>query len=317
MRTVTVLILVLALAASLPAAKIKEIELKNGYTDYNRLPSPLFESAPTLTIGPIASSYDKAGKIVRATSKNIFKMGPAYEIDPSVELGALLGEALRSEAAAMGFKSGSDWTVTGALKDFYVETKQPTGWAAVQYYGVMAVELEVRRGGEAPAKVEWTLYSYHAAYNAGMGRKDETRDTIARQMVEGAQEILARLNREYFHAAARPDLLKIQKADEAALYRLGLSGLPSAPAALLDMLPKEKDEDAREWIILALARLAPPEAVAPLAARYDREESSCRWLTLKAMAAIGTPEALALVREKGLKEEDEDILRLAQKILGP
>jgi hypothetical protein len=308
--------LCLALAATLPAAKIKAIDLKNGFTEVNRIASPLFAGAPSLTIGTIAAAYDKAGKIVRPTSKNIFKMGPAYELDPAVDMGTLLADALRSEAAAMGFKTGGDWTVSGALKEFYVETKQPTGWAAVQYYGVMTVELEVRRGDGAPTKAEWTLYSFNAAYNAGMGRKDETRDSIARQFIEGAHEILSRLNREFFHAAA-PDAAKGLRADEAGLYRLSLSGAASTVPALLEMLPTQKDEHVREWIILALARLASAEAVPVLAARYAGEDSVCRWFTLKAMHDIGTPEALALVREKGLKDKDEDVARLAGKILGP
>lgn len=316
-RLITLTTLCLALAAVLPAAKIKEIELKNGYTDVNRLSSPIFADAPSLTVGTIAAAYDKAGKIVRPTSKNIFKMGPAYELDPKVDLGALLAEALRGEASAMGFKDGGDWTVSGALTDFYVETKQPTGFAAVQYYGVMRVELEVRRGDGAPSKAAWTLYSFNSAFNAGMGRKDETRDSIARQFIEGAQEILARLNREFFHAAPRPEVLAVKKADEAALHRLGLSGADAAVPGLLDMLGKEKDENAREWIVLALARLGSPDIVAPLAARYAKEESTGRWFTIKAMADLGTPEALAVVKEKGLTDDDEDIRRLAKLVTGP
>ena len=141
----------LALAAILPAAKIKTIELKSGITEINRIEAPIFVDAPALSIGTIASAYDRTGKIVRATSKNIFKMGPAYELDSAVDLGALLGQSLRSEAAAMGFGTGDAWSVSGSLKDFYVETKQPSGFAAVQYYGVMTVELEVRKGSGPPS----------------------------------------------------------------------------------------------------------------------------------------------------------------------
>lgn len=310
----------LSLAATLPAAKIKEIELKNGYTDVNRIGSPLFADAPAISIGTVASAYDKSGKIVRATSKNVFKMGPAYEIDPAVDLGALLGQALRSEATAMGFGTGDAWTVAGSLKDFYVETKQPSGFAAVQYYGVMTVELEIRQGGGSPSTLAWTIYSFNQAYNAGLGRKDETRDAIARQFVEGAQEILARLNREHFHAAPRADLtkgLKVPLKDrEADLHRLGLSGQHSAVPLLLEWLAAEKDEDAREWVILALGRIADPAAVPTLTARHAKEESTCRWHTLKALASIGSPEGMALIKGPGLQDEDEDIQRLAGKLAG-
>jgi hypothetical protein len=319
-NAILIVMFCLGLAALLPAAKIKEIELKNGYTDINRIGAPLFADAPALAIGTIASAYDKSGKIVRATSKNVFKMGPAYEIDPAVDLGALLGLALRSEATAMGFGTGDAWSVSGSLKDFYVETKQPSGFAAVQYYGVMTVEMEVRQGGGSPSTLAWTIYSYNQAYNAGMGRKDETRDAIARQLIEGAQEILARLNREHFHAAPKADLakgLKVPLEDrEGDLHRLGLSGQRSAVPLLLEWLGKEKDEDAREWVILALGRIADPAAVPTLTARYAKEESTCRWHTLKALAAIGTTEGMALIKGEGLQDEGEDIQRLAGKLTG-
>jgi hypothetical protein len=56
--------------------------------------------------------------------------------------------------------------------------------------------------------------------------------------------------------------------------------------------------------------------VAPLSARYDKEDEDCRWYTLKAMDYIGNEAALALVRDKGVKDGHEPCKRLAKRVIG-
>ena len=77
------------------------------------------------------------------------------------------------------------------------------------------------------------------------------------ELVEGAQEALARLNRLHFKAPPHPgvaallDQLKApgEQRPAAALHRVGLSGSPAAPAVLLDLVAKEPDENRRAALI--------------------------------------------------------------------
>ncbi len=326
---VLVLGMVLVAVATLQAiGTIEELELADGRDDVNKVGAPVFDAsaAPPLVFGAITPAFDRRAKIVRRGATGFFTKGPEYNLGAKVDLAGLLGEALRSEAAAMGFRvapSGEGWQVAGTLKDIYLESKQ-IPYGATLFYGYMDVEWSVTGPGAAPAARRMRFHSYTGGYNAGMGRKDEAAVGLAHLLVEGAQEAVARLNRELFkappHGAIAAKLPQLAAATRSAndLHLVALSGAPAAAPALIGVVPKEADENRRSAIIEALARLGAPDAevVSQLAARYATEDEDCRWYTLKAMDYIGGDAALALVKQQGLKDKDGGPRRLAERIAG-
>ena len=319
-------VVVLAAATVLAIGTIKELSLDDGHDEVNKLIAPAVDGSRTaVAIGTIAGTFDKSAKIVRRGATGFMTRGPEYNLDKSLDLGALFGSALKQEATAMGFgaSGASAWQVDATIKDIYVESKQ-IPYGATLFYGFMDVDFRIAQGGAAPQTVSMRLHNYNGGYNAGMGRKDEAMVALAHLLVEGAQEALARLNRLHFKAPPHPavaallDQVKTMGANRpaAAVHRVALSGSPEAPAVLLALVPKEPDENRRSSLIEALARLGAPEAVPVLSQRYAAEDEDCRWVTLKAMDYIGGADAEALLKSAGLADKDGGPRRLAEKVTG-
>jgi hypothetical protein len=329
MRKALVLLGFLALSAHVVYAigTIKEVRLANGYDDVNRISAAVVDATDVKPLHfTMRSAYDRGAKIVRRGATNMFTRGPEYNLDKAVDLGTLFADALRTEANAMGFKVATSadaaWAVDGTLRDVYLESKQ-IPYGATLFYGYMDVELQIRDGGGSPQMRRMRFHNYYGGYNAGMGRKDEAEEAIAHLLVEGAQEAVTRLSRDLFKARPHADIAsligKLQGPSSAVrstdLYRVGLSGSPDTAQPLLSALPKETEENRRSLIIDALARLGDPAAVPVLTSRYALEDEDCRWYTLKAMDYIGTPEAIAFVKEHGVKDKDGGPRRLAGRIV--
>ena len=319
-------VVVLAAATVLAIGTIKELSLDDGHDEVNKLIAPAVDGSRTaVAIGTIAGTFDRSAKIVRRGATGFMTRGPEYNLDKSLDLGALFGSALKQEATAMGFgaSGASAWQVDATIKDIYVESKQ-IPYGATLFYGFMDVDFRIAQGGAAPQTVSMRLHNYNGGYNAGMGRKDEAMVALAHLLVEGAQEALARLNRLHFKApphqgvAALLDQMKTmgEQRPAASVHRLALSGSPEAPAVLLALVPKEPDENRRSSLIEALARLGAPEAVPVLSQRYAAEDEDCRWVTLKAMDYIGGADAEALLKSAGLADKDGGPRRLAEKVTG-
>jgi hypothetical protein len=317
---------VLATGTVLAIGTIKELSLDDGRDEVNRLTAPAVDGSRTaVAIGPIAATFDRSAKIVRRGATGFMTRGPEYNLDKGLDLGALFGSALEQEATAMGFggAGASAWQVDGTIKDVYVESKQ-IPYGATLFWGFMDVDFRVAQGGAAPQTVSMRLHNYNGGYNAGMGRKDEAMVALAHLLVEGAQEALARLNRQHFKAPPHPGAAALieqvkapgEQRPAAALHRLALSGAPAASAAILDLVAKEPDENRRSSLIEALARLGAAEAVPVLSQRYPAEDEDCRWVTLKAMDYIGGAEAEALLKGAGLADKDGGPRRLAEKVTG-
>ena len=319
-------VVVLAAATVLAIGTIKELSLDDGHDEVNKLIAPAVDGSRTaVAIGTIAGTFDRSAKIVRRGATGFMTRGPEYNLDKSLDLGALFGSALKQEATAMGFgaSGASAWQVDATIKDIYVESKQ-IPYGATLFYGFMDVDFRIAQGGAAPQTVSMRLHNYNGGYNAGMGRKDEAMVALAHLLVEGAQEALARLNRLHFKAPPHPGvaalLEQVKKMGAnrpaAAVHRVALSGSPEAPAVLLALVPKEPDENRRSSLIEALARLGASEAVPVLSQRYAAEDEDCRWVTLKAMDYIGGADAEALLKSAGLADKDGGPRRLAEKATG-
>lgn len=310
-------------AVTLSASTIKDVKLADGHEADNTIGSPLFDTSGigALKIGAIESAYDKKAKIVRAGGGFMTK-GPKYDLDPGVDLSGLLSESLRAEAQAMGFKvtqgDDADWVVTGALKEIYLDSRQ-VPYGATQFWGYMLVDLQVKKKGAEPKAVTMRAHKYYAAYNAGMGRKDEATEGLQQLLVEGSQELVARLNRAFFKAPPTAAMVKLAGSLTAGkdndVHVVGLSGATAAVPVLMKLIPAASDNERnRADLIGALGRIGAPEAVSFLAGRFAKEEDDGRWETLKAMDYIGGDEAKAVLTQ-GTKDKNDACKRLASRIL--
>lgn len=306
-------------------SSIRAINLDDGYDDINRITAPVVDpaTAPRVEFS-VTGAFDRSAKIVRRGANGLFTRGPEYNLDKAVDLAGHLSQALKSEAAAMGFRTGPGedlWRVAATIRTIFLESRQ-VPYGATLFYGYLVADVQARLGGGAPVSSTLRIHDYVGKYNAGMGRRDEAEAALAHLLVEGAQDLISRLNRELFKAAAHPDIDRLAgvatgpKVDKAAVHRLGLSGAPAVTAAFVAALTREPDENRRSELINALADLGDPAAVAPLSSRYGTEDEDCRWYTLKAMDYIGGETAMALVRDQGLKDEDGGPRRLAERITG-
>ena len=323
-RTLWLPALAFAVAGSaLHASTIKELKLADGREAENTIGSPVFDATTVgaLRIGPIEAAYDRKAKIVRKTGGMMTK-GPEYDLDPALNLADLLGEALRAEAPAMGFKTtqGDDfgWDVKGTLKEIYLESRQ-VPYGATQFWGYMLVEFQVKKAGGEAQTTTLRAHKYYASLSAGMGRQDEAREGLLRLLVEGAQEMVARLNQAHFGAPPHPTMVK-NAASLAAdkrneIHLVGLSGTKAAVPVITRLIPGTTGEGDRSALIAALGRIGSPEVVSFLSGRFAKEDEDCRWASLKAMDYIGGAEAKALL-ELGTKDKDEACRRLASRILG-
>jgi hypothetical protein len=315
--------------AGADAASIKAVRLQLGRQPYNTISAPLFKADG---VAPLRFRFtaDYAGKgktkIMRGFG-NMFTKGPSYDLEPVVDLATLFQEAARDEAKAMGFSvaeaSGAAWEVTGSVKDIYMESQQMTGYGAMLSWGYMLVDFDVKAPGGATEHRTWRFHSFVGKMPGGFSRKDEAEAALANLLVEGAQELTTRLNRELFKAPALAHVeQKLQdvvaggvKGREGHLHLVGLAAGSSAVAPLLGRLVKEESEDERSKIINALARIGSADAVAPLVERYLKEDEDCRWYSLKAMDYIGGEAAKALI-QKGASDSEEPCKRLAKRLLG-
>ena len=310
-------------AAVLAIATISELTLNDGRTDANTLATPVLDpaKAPTLQFAPVTATFDRGAKIVRKGASGFFTKGPEYNLGSNVDLAALLGEALRREAAAMGFGgSGSPvWKVETTIKDIYIESKQ-VPYGATLFWGYMDLEVTTSSPDREQARHRFAVHNYAPGFNAGIGRKDEAQVALARLLLQGSQDVLARLNRKVFHAPPNDridTLVKAAAPGEADLHAIGLAAPESANDALVRQLASEQDEDRRAWLIDALALIGSPASVTPLADRFAREkDEDCRWYTIKALDYIDTAEAREAIKTKGLTDPDSAVSRLSIRSLG-
>jgi hypothetical protein len=334
---VAVLLAAVLLVPASPAhavGTIKQVRIAEegyGHHDSNTIKAPIFDATgvASLAIGTLTSSYDAKEKIVRGRG-NIFTKGPTLKLDKKIALGELLAESMRTEAKAMGLPlaaadaAGDCWKVSGDLKDIYIESWQMTGYGNILFYGFADVTLEVQGPGGVAESRHYRIHGYHEEPGGGFSRTGKSEAALATLIVNGSQELLGRLNREFIKAKSAPDaeaqLAKLEAPgleDQAADLRvIGLARPAGAETALLALLPKEDDSDGRILVLNALASIGSPDTVAPLVERYGQEDEQGRWYTLKALDYIGGEAGMALIQEKGPKDDEYSVKALAARILG-
>jgi hypothetical protein len=306
------------------AGKIKEVALPTGEDAGARIASPVYDGAqaPPLIFNQIEAAYERDGQVIRALSKGMFTRGAQYDLDPAVDLAALLTQALAEEAVAMGLKgqqvAEGAWSVGGSLDEVYLQSKQ-VPYGPVMFFGFMKLSLTVSDGSGESRDLELRLTNMYHRYNAGFGRKDEASEALAGFLLQSAQEIVARINLEVLKAPAASSIagtletLKSEGAKEQKknLLRVGLSGSQEAVSVLLGLLDSTKDESDRVHIINALANLGDGSVVEPLMARYGKEDEDCRLFILKALSYVSREDGEKLAKEKGVKDKDKACKYLA------
>ena len=308
------------IGSAVEAGEIKKLTLAMVKDPLEIINQPVFDGSGVapLAIGTITSTVDRK-TVVRRQSKGVFTFGVKADLGPSVDLGALLAEAMRAAAPVMGLKiqsgGGAAWKVSGTLKDAALESKQLTNYGPLVCYGYFEVELTVQKDGDAR---QLRMRSDEKYY---LPERSAVKGLVATIQL-ASREILTRLNREFLKAPPHPEiagLLADLKANGAKkkhveLMRIGLSGAPDAVPVPLDLLPATKADGTRALIINALANLASPAALPLLAERYATENGDGRFYTLKAFDYIGGEEAMALVKKLGLTDSERSCKNLAERI---
>lgn len=303
--------------SSVSALVLEELHLADGRTEDNRMYSPVYDTADVGAVSFGEIRYASGGDrfVVYRMTETLLTPSPKYKtprykLAPSIDMGALVGEALRSEAADMGFSEGTDgggWKVSGEVHDLVVEIRQSGGgFGPLLFYGYMEIELQVEDASGNSSSERMKTYNMSHHYNAGFGTQDEAREAMALFLIESAQDVVARLNRKIFkappHSRVADTLRRLQPNGddmENPLRVVGLSGSLEAVPKLLEMLEQEQDEGDRVEIINALAVIGSEDAFEALSRRYRGEDKDCRVFTLKAMDYLGTDEARAFIEKNG------------------
>lgn len=322
-------LLLLALGTPAFGITIKTLDIDKTDDTAIEITAPVWDGSKVgpVLVGTFESKFDrKVANKLGSGFRNA--MMPSYDLAPTLDLGQVFAEALRSQGTKLGLTMMSpqearapQWTIDGTIHGANVDI-QHMGYGSLLFYTYLDVEVRVTPKGGQPATHRIRPARLFVMYNAGMGMGDEVQASLAKILVVGAQQILARLNREHFRAPVLPvmetrlaGLKKIDDHGETELHAIGLSGVRGASAALASRLEKEQDENVRTSIVYALTSLGVEEHVPLLAKRYASEDADVRYATIIAMGHVGTPEALAFIREQGTKDKTLAIRKLSERLL--
>jgi HEAT repeats len=325
----TSLLLLLLLTTPAFAITITTLDLSEIDDDRIEITGPVWDGsqAGPVLVGTFESKFDRkvAGKLA-GDFRNA--MMPNYDLDPSLNLGRIFAETLRAEGTKLGLSMMSpqearapQWTVDGTIHNVTVDI-QHMGYGSLLFYTYLDLEMRVTPKDGQPVTHRIRPARLFVMYNGGMGMGDEVQAALAKIVLVGAQQSLARLNREHFKAPALPAmearlaaLKKIDDRGETELHAIGLSGVRGASAALASRLETEPDENVRTSIVYALTSLGAAEQAPLLIRRYASEDPDVRYATIIALASAGTPEAMALIRDQGTKDKTVIIRKLSDRML--
>jgi hypothetical protein len=303
------------------AASVKKIDLKAGYKEGAIVSRPVLDGS---AVGPIEvlafrEAYDKKENVIRRKKSRLTGGGLERTIDKQLDLGIVFADALRAEAPKMGFTVGSGgWKIGGEIREIYLDNATPSAWSmgVLLFYTSMTVKFELVSPSGERAEHSQRLLGYFVTSG------NVANNSLARQMVMGAQDALARLNASTFkappHAGVAAMLGEFQPrrvGDAKDLSRMiGLSGSRDAVAPLLEKLSQERDAGDRTFLVTALASVGGPDALNALAGRYADEDPDNRLATLKVYEYVGSADARQRAGEAFDKEPDEYLKKLAREV---
>lgn len=305
------------------ARKLEKIEVAKGYDENNTIHAPVLDATDVVPIRfeTFDNQISPDSLVLRRGQR--YRGGVNASLGPKVDLATSLRETLENEAESMGLPLGDGgWIVKGNLIDLHIINTMPSTWSmgVVLFFGYVHLDLELTSPTGKRETVALHLYNY--GVRGGGSGKAIFNKGFANVLIETARDTLAHLNREYFRVKPAPSILNaITELDvhkiaqqEAAICAIGLSGSAAAVPKLIELLDSD-DYGPRTAVILALARIGLPDTVAPLAKKYAQFDDDGRWFTLRAMAYIGTHDALAMVRQQGLKDTELYPRQLAEAII--
>lgn len=322
-------LLLLAVATPMFGITIRTLDVTDVDDDRIEITAPVWDGSKTgpVMVGTFESKFDRK---VAAKLAGGFRnaMMPSYDLDPSLDLGKIFAGTLRAEGTKLGLSMMSpeearapQWTIDGTIHGANVDI-QHMGYGSLLFYTSLDMDVRVTPKGGQPVTHRVRPARLFVMYNGGMGMGDEVQAALAKIVLVGAQQTLARLNREHFKAPTLPaletrlaSLGKIDDRGETELHAIGLSGVRGASAALASRLEKEDDENVRTSLVYALISLGATDQLPLLIRRYASEDPDVRYATIIAMANAGTPEAMALIREQGLKDKTAIIRKLSDRIV--
>lgn len=328
-RTLSLLLLCLAVSTPAFAITISSLDLtKTDDTDIE-ITQPVWDGSKSgsVLINTFESKFDrKVANKLAGGFRNA--MMPSYDLAPTLDLGQVFAEALRAEGRKLGLSTMSPreskaprWTIDGTIHDAKVDI-QHMGYGSLLFYTYLDMDVRVTKEGGQPVTERIRPARLFVMYNGGMGMGDEVQTALVKILTVGAHQTLARLNREYFQAPVLPametrlaNLKKIDDRGEAELHAIGISGVRGASAALASRLESERDENARTSIVYALTSLGAEEHVPLLVRRFASEDDDVRYATIIALANVSTPEAEALIRDKGTKDKTMVVRKLSERLL--
>jgi hypothetical protein len=319
--------LLLLLPAPASAKKLKPIDevlLELGRDDENTLRAQVWDgsSGPRVFFEPFTCACQPGDPLVvmLKNSKGLFGMGT------QPDLGTLFRDALRVEAATLGLRTAraredADWVVTGHIERIEMAMKA-VPFGPLLFYSHARVTLKIAGEGQGGAGHPLQLHNLQWRFNGGFGIKDEAAEALAHLVVESSQEILGYLASvaEFPATAAVDTALDAVRAygvsdREVEVRMVGLSGDWELASELLALLPRQDQEDERIEIYDALANLREPSVVSELTRWYDKEDEDARYFILKALAYIGSEDALAFLQERSLRDPDRGCRKLGERAL--
>jgi len=322
-------LLLLAVVTPAFGITIRTLDVTDVDDDRIEITAPVWDGSKTgaVLVGTFESKFDRR---VAAKLAGGFRnaMMPSYDLDPSLDLGRIFAGTLRAEGTKLGLPMmlpeearAPEWTIDGTIHGANVDI-QHMGYGSLLFYTSLDMDVRVTPKGGQPVTHRLRPARLFVMYNGGMGMGDEVQAALAKIVLVGAQQTLARLNREHFQAPPLPvmetrlaSLGKIDDRGETELHAIGLSGVRGASAALASRLESEQNENARTSLVYALISLGAAEQVPLLIRRYASEDPDVRYATIIALANAGTPEAMALIREQGMKDKTAIIRKLSDRIV--
>ncbi len=193
--------------------------------------------------------------------------------------------------------------------------------------------LALGEHGRAQAKrmigdSRWFVARNGAALLAEFGGEDavaELMGTLAHEHPRVRREAVLGLARLGSEDAGVLLLGKLEDPDAgvraAAVMGLGALEVERAVRPLLELLGREEDEDLVVDILRALGRLGDPGVVPAVEKRargtlFSKPSLPVRVAAYRALAAIGTPHAMDVLRE-GAEDRDPEVKRTARALLTP
>jgi hypothetical protein len=293
---------------------LSPLDMSLGRTDDNFLSGPVLDGRDGERVSFESLDWQGGGDALVRRRKNQKVRYTAGE-----KLGAHLADAMTSEARALGLETGDGgWRVGGSIDEIAMDERRIT-YGPHMFYSYMGVTLRIESPSGETASQRYRVHEIYWRYNAGFGARDEALEALATFVVDSAQELVVRLNMDFFGnpPASRIAAIAIDAGrldDQRALIReVGLSGSADGASALLGLLLRTSDESERADILNGLALLQSEESASLLMGSYASEGEDARFFALKALDYLGG-EARDFAIEQGSRDEEESCRLLAERV---